>query len=611
MTFDARFLSGHLLYVAMDSPKALANHRGAKLALIAALVILGVMVLNTMIHYWNISSLAETRDSILKSSEKLRAANQLLSSLQDAETGQRGFLLTGDRTYLEPYVRGSNDIDKSYQQLKQLADDSPEVSSLAKPLNIKVDELGQSLKIYNQEGAEAAQAFVRTDSGKQAMDSLRALLAQFEQDERDTHARLIQLSDQSTMNTLWFSLFAAVVGIGILGLIFYYLRRELLVREQFSKFLLDQDRLKSNFLAILGHELRNPLAAIRNSIDVMQIQEGELPPHVQEIRAIIQRQTEVMVRLADDLMDTSRMTYSKLQIKLQPLNFRELVERLVSDACKTHRDDRIKLELQIPEQPVWIDGDEARLTQTINNLLHNAFKFSRAGQTIRAVLTLPEPKTVQFAIIDQGLGIDPAKIEEIFMPFTQSRRSDRSAGGLGLGLALVRGFVQLHGGTITATSEGANRGATFTLRLPSIPEPQPIDNTPSETCPPEGKHCVIVIIDDRRDASYPLKRILEHMGHEVYIATHGTQGIDLARAKKPDVVLCDIGLPGISGIEVARELRIYPETNDTYLVAITGYSAEEMREESQHAGFDAFLTKPVSRDGLHKIISALPCHVGA
>lgn len=599
----------------MDSPKALANHRGAKLALIAALVILGFMVLNTMFHYWNINSLAETRDAILRSSEKLRAANQLFSALQDAETGQRGYLLTGEPSYREPYERGTKAIDEHYQRLKQLAENSAEqqqeVAALGKLLQSKTEELAKSLAIYDQQGPEAARAFVRTDSGKQAMDSIRSLLSQFEQDERDTHAELVKLSDQSTMNTLWFTLVAAIFGIGILALIFYYLRRELLVREQFSKFLMDQDRMKSNFLAILGHELRNPLAAIRNSVDVLQMQEDELPPHILEIREIIQRQTEVMVRLADDLMDTSRMTYSKLQIKLQALNFRELLERLVSDARKTHRDDRIELELHCPNHAVWVDGDEARLSQVVNNLLENAFKFSRSGQTIRCELTLPEPKTVQLTLRDQGLGIDPAKIEEIFLPFTQSRRSDRSAGGLGLGLALVRGFVQLHGGTITAASDGPNRGATFTLRLPCVPEPKTLDNTPSETCPPEGRHCVIVIIDDRRDASYPLKRILEHMGHEVYIATHGTQGIELARAKKPDVVLCDIGLPGISGIEVARELRIYPETNDTYLVAITGYSAEEMREESQHAGFDAFLTKPVSRDGLHKIIAALPCHVGA
>lgn len=599
----------------MDSPKALASHRGTRIALVAALFILAVMALNTAVHYWNIRRLAETRDLVLRSSEKLRAANQLFTALQEAETGQRGFLLTGDRSYLKPYVRSTSTIDTRFQQLQRLVEQSPEqqesVAALGPPLNAKLEELQQSLSIYDEQGVEAARAFVRTDSGKQAMDSLRSLLASFEQDERDTHERLVVLSDESTLSTVWVSLFAAIAGIGIMGLIFFYLRRELLIREQFSKYLMDQDRMKSNFLAILGHELRNPLAAIRNSVDVLEMQNAELPPHVEEIRAIIHRQTEVMVRLADDLMDMSRMTYSKLQIKLQPLNFRELLERLCSDARNTHRDDRIELVLNCSDESVWVDGDEARLSQVVNNLLQNAYKFSRSGQTIRCEVTLPDSKTMQLAIRDQGLGIDPAKIEEIFRPFTQSRRSDRNAGGLGLGLALVRGFVQLHGGTITAASDGPQRGSTFTLSLPRIAEPKPRDNTASETCPPEGKHCVIVIIDDRRDASYPLQRILEHMGHEVHIASNGQQGIELARQKKPDVVLCDIGLPGISGIEVARELRIYPETNDTYLVAITGYSAEEMREESQHAGFDAFLTKPVSRDGLRKIISALPCHVGA
>lgn len=599
----------------MDSPKALASHRGAKIALLAALSVLAIIAINTGVHYWNIRHLAETRDSILLSSEKLRAANQLLTSIQEAETGQRGFLLTGDKTYLEPYLRAATAIEQCFADLQDVVKDSPEqqrlVASLLPPLKSKIRELQESLKIYEEQGAEAARRFVRTDAGKQTMDKLRAVLLAFEQDEVATHQRLVELSNDTTMSTFWFASFAVFVGIAILGLIFYYLRRELLIREQFSKYLIDQDRMKSNFLAILGHELRNPLAAIRNSVDVLQIQDANLPPHVEEIRAIIQRQTEVMVRLADDLMDTSRMTYSKLQIKLQPLNFRALLERLCSDARKTHRDEQIELALHCPADEIWIDGDEARMSQVINNLLQNAYKFSCPGQTIQAEVTLPDTTTVQLRLRDQGVGIDPEKIEEIFLPFTQSRRSDRNAGGLGLGLALVRGFVQLHGGTITAASDGPHRGSTFTLSLPRIPQPKASDTTSIDACPPEGRHCVVVIIDDRRDASYPLKRILEHMGHEVHIATNGSQGIELARQHKPDVVLCDIGLPGISGIEVARELRIYPETNDTFLVAITGYSAEEMREESQHAGFDAFLTKPVSRDGLHKIISALPCHVGA
>jgi signal transduction histidine kinase/ActR/RegA family two-component response regulator len=599
----------------MDSPKELARHRGTKIALLTAAVIFAVMALNTLLHYWNISRIAESRKLVSHSDEKLRAANRLLTALQDAETGQRGFLLTGEATYLEPYTRSTSDIERHYLALQRLVEKSPSqqqaVTALGSLLTAKLNELRQSLTIHEEQGLEAARAFVRTDSGKQTMDTMRTILGTFEQDEHDTHQQLIELADQSTRMTVWLSLLAGLVALGIVGLIFYYLRRELLIREQFSKYLLEQDRVKSNFLAILGHELRNPLAAIRNSVDVLEIQDGSLPPHVEEIRAIIQRQTEVMVRLADDLMDTSRMTYSKLQLKLQPLNFSELLQRLISDARKTHRDDRIELEFHATNEPVWVDGDEARLTQVINNLLHNAYKFSRSGQTIRVEMSSPDPKTVQLAIRDQGLGIASDKLEEIFEPFTQSRRSDRKAGGLGLGLALVRGFVSLHGGTITAASEGPQRGSTFTMALPRVSQPHNNTVDKIEPCAEESRHCVIVIIDDRRDASYPLKRILEHMGHEIYIAADGTQGIELARQKKPDVVLCDIGLPGISGIEVARELRLYPETNDTYLVAITGYSAEEMREESQLAGFDAFLTKPVSRDGLHKIISALPCHVEA
>ncbi len=597
----------------MDSPKTLAKHRGTRIALVAGLVILGVMVSNTVIHYWNIRRLGETSDNIQRSSDKLRAANQVFIAMQEAETSQLGYLVTGNRSYLDPFLKAADIINDRITQLGELVKESPEqlaaVASLKVPLDIKLDAIKQSLVIHDRDGPEAAREFIRGSMGKYEVNSLRGLLTQFQIDERETQAELISLSDASTFNTVWFSLIAAVTGIGVLGLIYYYLRRELLIREQFSKYLMDQDKIKSNFLAILGHELRNPLAAIRNSVDVLYLNNDKLPPQVEEIRAIIQRQTEVMIRLADDLMDTSRMTYSKLQIKLQPLNFREFMQRLIGDARTTHHETNITLDFVCPEQPMWVDGDQARLNQVVNNLLQNAVKFSRSGQTIRCELSLPDPKTVQLCIRDHGMGIAPDKLEEIFQPFMQARRSDRIAGGLGLGLALVRGFVQLHGGTINAESEGPQKGSMFTLRLPCIPEPAQASQEIVEACPPSDRHCIIVIIDDRRDASYPLKRILEHMGHKVYVATDGTRGIELAREHEPDVVLCDIGLPGISGMDVARELRIYPETHDLYLVAVTGHSAEELREESQLAGFDAFMTKPVSREGLHKIISALPCHV--
>ena len=190
----------------MDSPKALASHRGAKIVLIAAVMILTVMALNTALHYWNIRRLAETRDLVIRSSEKLRAANQLYTSLQDAETGQRGFLLTGDKSYLEPYERGTKAVENNIQTLRQLVEVSPEqktkLTALEPLLKKKMEELAHSIKTYDEQGAEAARALVLTDAGKQAMDSLRGVLSSFEQTERDTDAKLVELSEQSTLSTL-------------------------------------------------------------------------------------------------------------------------------------------------------------------------------------------------------------------------------------------------------------------------------------------------------------------------------------------------------------------------------------------------------------------------
>ncbi|MGC4006543.1 MAG: ATP-binding protein [Pirellulales bacterium] len=242
----------------------------------------------------------------------------------------------------------------------------------------------------------------------------------------------------------------------------------------------------------------------------------------------------------------------------------------------------------------------------LNNLLHNAVKFSHRDDTIAVTVDRTPDGDPRLVVEDDGDGMDETTLRRLFESFSQGRtQPDR--GGLGLGLALAKALVELHGGDITAVSPGPGLGSKFTIHLPAADAPEPVMDSEEEKSP-DNRRCKIVIIDDRRDASYPLQRMLELLGHEVHVAEDAENGIELALRTQPNLVLCDIGLPGIlTGLDVARKLRAVPELRETHLVAVTGYGQEEDRRDSASAGFHRHITKPVSLNGLHEIIASIPC----
>lgn len=367
----------------------------------------------------------------------------------------------------------------------------------------------------------------------------------------------------------------------------------------------EADRRKDDFLAMLGHELRNPLAGVVTGSQVLAML--ELEGEAAEMQAVIARQASQMSRIVDDLLDVSRITRGKLRLQHQFVNLRELLHNTVEDYRRSRTLDQCKLHGQIPADDVWVWADAARLAQAFSNLIHNGVKFSDGPNEITVALdVLGNSAEASVTIRDRGIGMNGETLQRIFEPFNQADDSlERSRGGLGLGLALTKGLVELHGGVIRAHSEGPGQGAEFTITLPC--SKPPAVRGPEPAVAGLARHERILIIDDRRDAILPLNQMLKMEGHTVEIAQDGASGIAKAAAFRPRVVLCDIGLPGeMNGYAVCRALRSLPETASAYLVAVTGYSHDEAKRESKDAGFDYHVTKPVGKAVLRDLLAKRP-----
>lgn len=366
----------------------------------------------------------------------------------------------------------------------------------------------------------------------------------------------------------------------------------------------EADRHKDEFLAMLAHELRNPLAPIRNAIEVMRLV-GSPDPTVAQARAMIDRQVTHMARLVDDLLDTSRISRGKILLRKEPVD----VVRLVRDVAEDYRAELatadLALELRLAKAPLWTEGDPTRLAQVVGNILHNARKFTDAGGRVTVEVereTLDD--TIRIRVCDTGIGMEAPMLARVFESFTQADRSlDRSRGGLGLGLALVKGLVELHGGRVGANSAGAGKGTELTMWLPLIKHAGPAFEAPAGPWVPPDP-CRILIVEDNPDTATSMRMLLAQAGHDVRVASSGPAGVQEAHAFEPDVVLCDLGLPGgMDGYAVARALRQKPPSSSTFLVALTGYGQEEDKQRSKEAGFDAHVTKPVDFQELQRLVA--------
>jgi CheY-like chemotaxis protein len=352
--------------------------------------------------------------------------------------------------------------------------------------------------------------------------------------------------------------------------------------------------------------LRNPLAGIVTSAQVLSMLPPDDPDR-EKMQAVIQRQAGHMVRMVDDLLDVSRIARGKLTLERSPLDFVQLVRQALDDYRQGHINDDLEVETELPAEPVWISGDATRLQQVLTNLIHNACKFTEGPCRLRVQVIADASRRLAVLLLrDYGVGMTRETLARIFEPFNQAEYTiDRSRGGMGLGLALVKGLVSLHKGRIAARSEGLGKGSEFVIELP-LETPVTLPGPSAEPIEPPARCRRVLLIDDTKDALFPLERMLSVAGMDVSTALDGPSGLEKAREFRPDVVLCDIGLPGMDGYAVAAALREDPVLHEVYLVAVTGYGQEEDRRMAQEAGFDYHLTKPVSKANLDLVMTVFP-----
>jgi PAS domain S-box-containing protein len=365
------------------------------------------------------------------------------------------------------------------------------------------------------------------------------------------------------------------------------------------------ERRMNEFLAMLAHELRNPLAPIRNALDLMRMKSADTS--IQEwSRNVIDRQTTQLTRLVDDLLDIGRITSGKIVLKKEPVELTAAVMRAV-ESCQPIADRRDQtLEVHCGTDPLMIDGDLIRLSQIVTNLLNNAIKYTPDGGKIEVSVTR-EGDSAVVRVKDSGIGIPPDLIPDVFNLFIQGERSlARTEGGLGIGLTIVRQLVALHGGSVTARSEGQDKGSEFTVRLPALPQKSSARKSVPFWQPqqPQVKRRVLVV-DDNHDSADMMAAVLNAWGHDVRTEYDGHAAIAAASQFRPEVVLLDIGLPGMNGYDVAMQLRKSAHLQPPVLVAVTGYGQDEDRQRVREAGFDHHLIKPVDPAALEKIIEAL------
>lgn len=376
-------------------------------------------------------------------------------------------------------------------------------------------------------------------------------------------------------------------------------------RRQIEEALRDSDRKKDDFLALLAHELRNPLAPIRNALQLLHLAPDDAMR--ERSQQIMERQLGHMVRLIDDLLDVSRINRNKMELRIARITLADVVNSAVETAKPSIDAARHSLSVDLPAQPVFLDADMTRLAQVFANLLTNSAKYTEHGGHI-LLSVRPEGARVTVTVEDTGIGIPAASLPTIFDMFSQVDRSiERTTGGLGIGLALVKGLVEMHGGTVTAASEGPGRGSQFTVRLPIAADQGQLgaQTLVGEASSSMGPRRRFLVVDDSQDAADSMAAMLQVLGHEVAIAHDGVEAVSQAEKFRPQVILMDVGMPRLNGLDATRQIRQRKAGAEATIIALTGWGQEADRVRSQQAGCDGHLVKPVTLHDLSRLLASL------
>jgi signal transduction histidine kinase/CheY-like chemotaxis protein len=381
----------------------------------------------------------------------------------------------------------------------------------------------------------------------------------------------------------------------------YQIRGHLVERLRNEQALRSADRRKDEFLATLGHELRNPLAPISNSLEIMKLSGAFNTPRTQQAGEVMERQIHHLNRLVDDLLEVSRITRGIIEVRKEPLDLSAIVKAAIETSRPVLDNLRHDLTVDFDTEPLCVGGDPVRLTQVFANLLNNAAKYTNHGGRI-SISTRRDHGDAVISVKDNGIGIAPNVLAQVFDMFMQVDRSTRrSQGGLGIGLTLVRSLVGMHGGTVEARSDGPGLGSEFIVRLPLIVDKSVSEEEPRRIKPLPSRR--ILIVDDSRDGGESLATLLRVLGAEVALAHSGRTALEYVDTFRPDVVLLDIGMPGMDGYEVARRIRANPANRTISLIALTGWGQDEDRRRSVAAGFDHHLVKPADIEQLRQLLT--------
>jgi CheY-like chemotaxis protein len=370
--------------------------------------------------------------------------------------------------------------------------------------------------------------------------------------------------------------------------------------EEQAAIIAEANRLKSDFLAILSHELRNPLAAIRFALP--HIEGAPLDEPARTGLAVITRQLNQLVRLVDDLLDATRITSGKIALRREPVIVQRVVDAAIESVLPVIHAAGHTLSVVTPDEPLWVDADVDRLSQVISNVLTNAAKYTPRRGTITVKVGQENDQAV-VRVIDNGMGITEEQLPRLFEMFVQANPPDIAQGGLGVGLTIAKRLVELHDGSIEAHSAGPGCGAEFVVRLPLAATPKATEAGPPQPASFSSRRLKVLVVDDNSDLVQMLELAVQGMGHEVRTALDGQSAISAALSYRPDVILLDLGLPVVSGLDVARELRRHPEMVQTRLIALTGWGQEEDQRHTSEAGFDHHLTKPTDPGELETLLS--------
>jgi PAS domain S-box-containing protein len=366
-----------------------------------------------------------------------------------------------------------------------------------------------------------------------------------------------------------------------------------------------ENRAKDEFIAMLGHELRNPLGAIAGAIQVLDRVEGH-DGTAARARGVIGRQVKHLSRIIGDLLDVGRLVSGKLVLIRRPLDLAEAVRRGVATVAQG---DRLDKRIEVETEPLWVDGDSTRIEQIIANLVGNAVRYTDDNGHIRVTLK-SEGDDAVLRVADDGYGIDRELLPRIFDLFVQGDQTiARTRGGLGIGLNLVQRLVALHGGSVSAASDGRGRGSTFTVRLRRASRPVAVARESAHDDVTLKRR--VLVVEDNADLREMYRKLLELNGHDVLVAADATSGLHLLAAQRPDLALIDIGLPDVDGFELARRIRADARASDMVLVALTGYGSPDDRARAQNAGFDHHLVKPVSQETLRSVLNSSRAHAAA